>query len=289
MRKNRGKDVQNTIHLRPQSRHSMYKAVFIDLDGTLLRPDHTISEETRETIRKLMQRGILVVLVSARPYHGILPISEWLGTADMPIVSLNGGYIRLKDEIIFSSSIPTDVAATVAEEGQAYGTTMIYYTGLDWYTEDFNEHLKKEQRITDVPVTVLPFADMLSQWQQKGARLNKVMAIGDELQVAALQAKLLDTYPTGMNIYPSKPTYLEIMRQDASKTNGVKLLLEKYGIDKKEILAVGDNFNDLEMIIFAGTGVAMGNAPDAIKEAADFVTATNEEDGVRLAIEHFLH
>ncbi len=266
----------------------MYKAVFIDLDGTLLKHDHSISEETRDTIQTLIRQGILVVLVSARPFHGITPIGEWLGLTSMPQVSLNGGYIGLEGRIIFSSAIDADVAAVVNREGLDFGATLIYYTGMEWYSAVFNDYLKKEQRISEVPVIIEPFEQMVADWKRLGAGLNKVMAIGDELQIAALEAKLLGIYPAGMNIYTSKPTYLEIMRADASKTNAVKFLLEKYNIKREEILAIGDNFNDLEMIKYAGTGVAMGNAPETIQAAADYVTATNEDDGVRKAIERFV-
>lgn len=266
----------------------MYKAVFIDLDGTLLRYDHSISEATRATIQRLMAKGILVVLVSARPFHGITPISDWLGTTAFPIVSLNGAYIGLENDIIFQSSIDTVTVSALHGHAKGFDSTLIYYSGLRWFAETSNAAIEKEQRITDVKVAIAPFQSLLQEWNRQQTGVNKVMAIGKEDIISELESKLISIYHNEMNIYTSKPTYLEIMRKDASKTNAVKFLLERYKISKDEIIALGDNYNDIEMIAFAGTGVAMGNAPDAIKIAADYVTDTNESDGVRKALEKFI-
>jgi Cof subfamily protein (haloacid dehalogenase superfamily) len=265
----------------------MYKAVFIDLDGTLLRADHSMSEATRNTIQKLIAKNILVVLVSARPYHGITPISAWLGTGTLPIVSLNGAYIRLNDEVIFESCLDLKTVSELHLQAKHYDTTLIYYTGLNWYAEKANAATAKEQRITNVKVTVAPFESLMQDWSIRIMGLNKIMAIGAEKVIAAQESKLLSIFQQRLNIYTSKPTYLEIMK-DASKSSAVKYLLERFQISREESLAIGDNFNDREMIIYAGTGVAMGNAPDAIKAVADHVTDSNQNDGVRKAIEKFI-
>ena len=266
----------------------MYKAVFIDLDGTLLRADHSISEATRNTIQNLIAKNILVVLVSARPYHGITTISTWLGTGTLPIVSLNGAYIRLGDKVIFESCLDLETVSELHLQAKHYDTTLIYYTGLKWYAEKGNAATVKEQRITNVKVIVAPFESLMQDWNINITGLNKIMAIGGEKVIAAQEAKLLSIFQERLNIYTSKPTYLEIMRKDASKSIAIKYLLDRFRISREESLAIGDNFNDREMIIYAGTGVAMGNAPDAIKAVADHVTDSNQNDGVRKAIEKFI-
>ena len=88
-------------------------------------------------------------------------------------------------------------------------------------------------------------------------------------------------------MYTSKPIYLEVMNLPASKTNAINFLMKAYGISREQTIAIGDNFNDKEMIEFAGMGIAMGNAPDEVKAAADFITDTNNNDGVRKALENF--
>jgi Cof subfamily protein (haloacid dehalogenase superfamily) len=266
----------------------MYKAVFIDMDGTLLRKDHSVSLETRELLQKLIASDILVVLVSARPFHGIIPISTWLGTLSMPVVSLNGAYIALNNKIIFESSIDLDTIAILRGHAMHHDVSLIYYTGLHWYSETKNAAILKEQKITQVKVVVDSFESLMKSWVKEPTGINKVMAIGHEVVIASLEAELVSVFQSGLNIYTSKPTYLEMMREDASKTKAVQFLMKRYGIMREEIIAIGDNFNDKEMIAYAGTGVAMGNAPDAIKAVADHVTDTNQRDGVRKAIEKFI-
>lgn len=264
-----------------------YKAVFIDLDGTLLRPDHSISEATRNTIQKLIAENILVILVSARPFHGITPYSSFLGTQSFPIISLNGALIKSDNNTIFESCIDVDTVALLRQANE-YHATLIYYSGNEWFAETMNAAIIKEQKITDIKVVVAPFEELRQNWKLHNTGMNKVMAIGDKTLIPALESKLISVFQKQMNIYTSKPEYLEIMREDASKKHGVEFILKKYAIRREEIIAIGDNFNDLEMIMYAGTGVAMGNAPDAIKAAADFVTDTNVNDGVRKAIEKFI-
>ncbi len=267
--------------------NNKYKAVFIDLDGTLLRPDHSISEATRDTIQKLIAGNILVILVSARPFHGITPYSNFLGTQSFPIISLNGALIKSDNKTVFESCIDTDAVALLRQANEDHAT-LIYYSGHEWFAETLNAAVTKEQKITDVKVVVAPFDELKQYWKLYNTGINKVMAIGDERLIQALESRLISFFQKQMNIYTSKPTYLEIMREDASKKHGVQFIMEKYTISREEIIAIGDNFNDLEMIMYAGTGIAMGNAPDAIKAAAGFVTDTNVNDGVRKAIEKFL-
>jgi len=264
-----------------------FKAVFIDLDGTLLRPDHSISEATRDTIQKLVTKNILVILVSARPFHGIRPYSNFLGTQSFPIISLNGALIKSDNKTIFESCIDIDTVTLLRQENE-YNATLIYYSCNEWFAETMTAAIIKEQKITDVKVVIAPFDVLRHDWKLLNTGINKVMAIGDETLIQALEYRLIAVFQKEMNIYTSKPTYLEIMREDASKKHGVKFLLENYAISREEIIAIGDNFNDREMIMYAGTGVAMGNAPDAIKAAADFITDTNINDGVRKAIEKYI-
>lgn len=266
----------------------MYKAVFIDLDGTLLRDDHSISEESRNTIQKLVQKNILVVLVSARPIRGIIPISNWLGLQSQPLVSLNGSYIVMNNEVIFESCIDLETIKELHAVTSEANVTPIFYNGIKWYAERSNTATEREQKITDVKIVIAPFASLMEDWIHDGTCPNKVMVVGNEFVINALQSKLLTIYHDALNIYTSKPIYLEIMKKDASKTNALKNILEKFNISSEEAIAIGDNYNDKEMIMYAGLGVAMGNAPNAIKAVADYVTDTNENDGVRKAIEKFV-
>lgn len=266
----------------------MYKAVFIDIDGTLIKSDHTISEATFAIIQKLKEKNILVVLVSARPLSGISPIIKETGLLNYPVASLNGAYITADEKIIFDSVIDVTVATLVHEQLQKYNATLIYYEQVQWFSEFQNIATDYEQKITSVPITIQPFKKTLQYWQYKNSGPNKIHVIAKAAVVNEIQNNLKEQFINDLNMATSKPAYLEIMNAEASKMNAVKLLIDHYNIKREEIIAIGDNFNDKEMIEFAGTGIAMGNAPAEVKAVADYVTDTNNKDGVAKAIVKFM-
>ncbi len=263
----------------------MYKAVFLDMDGTLLKSDHTISEETKQTIGRLTRQGIPVILVSARPFDGILPYVDQLGTSHYPIVSLNGGYIVSDGRPIFQAIIDAETTGALARELKLFKNTTAYYLQREWFAEVDDEWIEHEQLIMDVPINILPVEEMVKDWSIRATGPNKMMVMSDPGSISLIQAHLKPLFRDSLDIYPSKPTFLEIMNPEASKSKAVRFLIERMGLDRSEVIAIGDNYNDKEMIRFAGMGVAMGNAPDEIKEAADYVTDTNNNDGVRKALE----
>jgi Cof subfamily protein (haloacid dehalogenase superfamily) len=265
----------------------MYKAVFTDMDGTLLKNDHTISAATQRIILALLKKGIMVIPVSARPLHGILPITLPVIDKTMPVVSLNGSYIFYQDEVLHDVRIPLADVTAVHDEIRNYNVTPMYYSQMDWYTSVDNEIIRKEQKITQVRINIQPFEQIKETWENQQNSPNKIMIAGDKEIVSAVQSRLRDVYGEKLNIYTSQPRYLEVMNYKASKRTGLEFLLERFGLQREEVIAIGDNFNDKEMIEFAGMGIAMGNAPEEIKQVADYVTDTNINDGVAKALAHF--
>lgn len=265
----------------------MYKAVFIDMDGTLLKSDHSVSEVNRVAIDKLLQKGILVVIISARPLHGILPISKGIVGSDMPIVSLNGSYILHKNEIIYQAAVSLSDTRSIHNEISAYEVSPMYYSQMDWYAEMENDRIKKEQKITLVTIKIQPFDKTLIEWELNNSGPNKILIAGDKELIKTIEERLNHLHKGKLNIYKSQATYLEVMSLEASKAKAIEFLINKYGIDKSEIIAIGDNYNDQGMIEFAGMGIAMGNAPEAIKLVANYVTDTNNNDGVAKALAQY--
>jgi Cof subfamily protein (haloacid dehalogenase superfamily) len=266
----------------------MYKAVFIDVDGTLIKSDHTVSAPTRQTIQELIKKGIMVVLVSARPPEGVLPISESIGLSDFPVASLNGGYIMLNKEVIFESFIDLETTVQLHKQLMEYGVTLLYYQQDKCFGEIMNTPVAKEQKVTKVPVIIQPFEQTLDLWKGQHSGPNKILIMSTPEAVRKMQKSLHLQYGDELNICSSKPIYLEIMNSAASKTNAIRFLLERYNLQREEIIVIGDNFNDKEMIEFGGMGIAMGNAPDEVKAAADYVTDTNNNDGVHKALRKFI-
>lgn len=279
-------------YFSPNKHHTkgnMYKAVFIDMDGTLLRKDHTVSSVTAQTIKKLISQGILVVPISARPLHGMLHITNEIFPDDTPIVSLNGGYIVHYQSVIQQIDLSVNDAISIHENVLHDDVSVMYYSQMNWFTSATSELVKKEQRITPVPITIQPFANTISLWQEQQTGPNKILIAGDATKILAIEANLLQLHGDRLNIYKSQPRYLEIMHPAASKAKAILFLMDKYGLQQQEIIAIGDNYNDKGMIEFAGLGIAMGNAPDEIKAVADYITDTNNNDGVAKALQHFFN
>ena len=266
---------------------TMYKAVFLDMDGTLLRKDHTISDVTKKAIQDLLNKGIIIVPISARPLHGILPITQNVFPESIPVVSLNGGYILHNKEIIWQTDIALSEAAFIHHELENFDVAVMYYCRMEWYATVDRTEVKKEQRITQVKIKIQPFEHSMKEWHANKSGPNKILIAGDKELIIDIEKRLLELHEGKFNIYKSQPRYLEIMNLKASKAGAVQFLAAKYGIQQNEIVAIGDNYNDKGMIEYAGMGVAMGNAPDEIKAAANYVTDTNNNDGVAKALAHF--
>jgi hydroxymethylpyrimidine pyrophosphatase-like HAD family hydrolase len=168
----------------------VYKAVFIDVDGTLIRSDHSISNATVDTIQKLKEKNILVVLVSARPLSGIVTIAEKIGLLNNPLVSLNGSYISIEGSIVFNSIIKNVATNSVHEQLQKYNSTIIYYQQTQWFSEFKNNNTDYEQEITSVPVKIQSFKNTLQYWHNNNTGANKILVITPEGVINKIQDDL---------------------------------------------------------------------------------------------------
>lgn len=267
---------------------SQYKAVFIDIDGTLIRKDHSLSQVTIETIKKIKQLGIHVILVSARPYHGILSISDQLELSNIPIASLNGSYIREGNTVLLNSKIDLDILKDLHNQLKKYNVSIIYYQQMKWFAESENQYTENEKKITEVPLIIDDFNSLVERWKLENNAPNKLLVVGEALEIQNIQSQIQPQFAASLNMCTSKPVYLEVMHIGSSKQAAIEYFLKHLKIKKEEVIAIGDNFNDIEMIQFAGLGIAMGNAPDEVKSIADHITDTNNNDGVAKAIQKFI-
>jgi len=266
----------------------MYKIVFVDIDGTLIKKDQTVSPETVTTVQRLLAKGIPVILVSARQPDAMSAVSQMIGTTSQPIVSMNGSFILMDNQPVFQSVIDLDWVRRLHGHSPEEGSGLVYYVQREWSAESPSKWTEYEQKKTPVEIRIDTFRNLLQDWSVAQTAPNKIMYMGEEVFVQELQKKLSHSFGDLLNIYPSKPTYLEITKKDASKENAIRFLIERMGIDRSEVIAIGDNFNDYEMIRYAGLGVAMGNAPQEVRQIADLVTDTNEQDGVRKVLDKLI-
>ena len=264
-----------------------YKMIVLDLDDTLLRDDHTISERTKQALMEAQKAGVKVVLASGRPTFAMKPIAEELCLADYGsyILSFNGGKILncQNYEELFSSTLSADVAHKLYEVSRHEGVYIHTYIGDTIYTEDDNPYTTIESVITGMPIQVVEnFVEAINVPVVKALMVENPEKLKDV--ECKLQAELGDQF----SIMRSKPYFLEFTEKGVTKGTSLAHLIDRLGIKREEVIAMGDSYNDLEMIEFAGLGVAMGNAPEDIKEKADYVTDTNMNDGVAKVVEKFV-
>ncbi len=261
---------------------SKYKIVFSDIDGTFIRKDHTLSEKHALAAKKLIEQKIPFVLVSARMPEGIYPITNQIGIK-IPIISYSGGLVLTADEkILYSKTIDENSARDMIEAIENIEPELRkrvspnFYAGRKWYVNSIDERVQVEINTTKASVEIVPdFRKLLD----KKILPNKLLLLGDDESCAILEKDLGGKFPN-LHVVRSSSHILDIMEKTVSKATGIKVMLEHFGLTVEDALAFGDNYNDREMLQLVGHSVVMDNAPDEIKQLADEVTDSNENDGV---------
>lgn len=263
-----------------------YKMIVLDLDDTLLRDDHTISIRTKEALMNAQKNGVKVVLASGRPTFGMKHIAKELALDEFGsfILSFNGGKIincRTNEEM-FSSTLTPESIRQLFSISRREGVFIHTYVGEEIITEDANPYTTIESELTGLPIKLVnSFVKEVNEPVVKALMVDhpdKLKIVEEKLQ------KELDDF----SIMRSKPFFLEFTEKGVTKGTSLDQLIKTCQIKREEVIAIGDSYNDLSMIEFAGLGVAMGNAPDDIKEVANFVTDTNMNDGVAKVVEKFI-
>lgn len=264
---------------------SEIKLVATDIDGTILKHNGEFNNEVINCINLLTEKNVKVVLVTGRMHKSAKKIADELGL-QTPIVSYHGALVRdntPQENIIYERYIPDDKAKSIINWCKKADVHINLYLNDDLYVEKENEFTKKYAGHQHIPFNVVPFDEI------KINKVNKILLIdyNDADKITYLSKKLQEDYPE-LFIVKSTDFFCEVCHKEATKGDGVKCLEKFYNISKDEVLTIGDHNNDIELIKAGGIGVAMGNATDELKNVADFVTDTVENDGFVKAMEKFV-
>lgn len=257
-----------------------FEAIFIDLDGTLLTDHLIISPGSVEILKKLSAAGVLVCIVTARSPAASVHFYEQMGIVNNPIICFNGALIQKNSKTLYEITIGNTRALEIIHTLKRYQISPSVYKRYDWFTESPDHWIDGEAEITNSTFTQVNFNKLFSQ----NILPNKLLGIGEPANIAAAEEHLKNSFYKDLNIHKSKPTYLEIMNNKASKKLGIQKLLEMIHVDPEKIITIGDNYNDIDMLRFSKTSVAMGNAPDEVKKIATYVTGTNNNEGIQQAL-----
>ena len=265
-----------------------YKMIVLDLDGTLTNNKKEITPRTQEALMKVQAKGVKIVLASGRPTYGIMPLAEELELKKNSgfILAFNGGkIIDCSDcRTIFEQKLDETLVPLLYHAAKKAGMQILTYQGEGIAATDKNDkYVQEEARINKMPVE--EYDDFL---QQLVYPVNKCLIVGDPAPLHQLEIKLKKELEGRMDVYRSADYFLECVPLGIDKARSLDRLITTLGITKEEVIACGDGYNDLSMINFSGLGVAMSNAADDIKAQADYVTLSNEEDGIAHVVDKFI-
>lgn len=267
----------------------MYKLIALDMDGTLFTSDKKITDRTKETLAKARAQGVKIVLASGRPLAGLqAPLKELdLIHEHEYVLSFNGALIvdtkteKIVSKCILRGTDYKDIFKLALDFGvhcQAFSPKR----GL--ITNENSHYTEVEAGMNNIDINIIDPLNDISDEED----IIKVMFIDPPEVLDAIIPKLPDWIKERYNVFKSAPFFLEFTHKDVDKGAGLLHLANYLNIEQSETMACGDQGNDYSMIKTAGLGVAMENGIDEVKKIANYITDTNDNDGVAKAIEKFV-
>nr|WP_299383899.1 Cof-type HAD-IIB family hydrolase [Allomuricauda sp.] len=262
-----------------------FKLLCSDLDGTLLSTKNDVSAFTIEEINRIKAQ-MRIVLVSARMPKSMTYLQQRMGIEGHPIISYNGALVVQQNKVLSSTIIDINTAKSVHNICRNLGIGLGLYHNDEWCVESTSERVEKEIFNTRAEPEFESTLTTLERWAQHGIGPHKIMLMGTPDSINGITPMLEKGFLDELNCYRANDTLIEIAPRSVSKLQAIQsLLLPNETL--KDVIAFGDNYNDIEMLEKVGYGVAMGNARDEAKAIANYIGLSNKEDGVaRFVKEH---
>ena len=251
--------------------------VALDLDGTLLTSDKRLSVKAIDAVTEARRRGIKVVIATARPPRTVLEIYRHL-KLNTHQINYNGALIQHPEhqQHLRHQPISPDLAYAICTVARKTDRKCIIALEIldKWFTDKHDPTLTTETGKLFKPDHVGPLLEPLKQ------PVTKLMVMAPPDRMAIIRKELMDRYKAAATFIVNEPHLTQISHYEADKGRALRFLCEKYSVQPEHVMAIGDGPNDIGMLRFAGLGVAMGNSFPGVKEAADVVAPTNDQDGV---------
>ncbi|NEV93590.1 HAD family phosphatase [Psychroflexus sp. YR1-1] len=257
----------------------MIKLICSDIDGTLLNAERELSDKTISEIHKLRNK-LPIVLISSRMPSAMRHLQKQLGILNQPLVAYNGGLISVDNTIKHSTTIPFELVRKIVGLNRK-GLHLSLFNADDWFAPQADRWTSREINNTKVNPILKTNEDVLELWKTNKTGAHKIMCMGEAEHVSEFYDELAHAFPEDLHLYRSKETYIEIAPRQISKKSAIEFLIaSEFDFDLSEVMSFGDNHNDIEMLEACGLGLAVGNAKDEAKRAADEVIGHAKEDGV---------
>lgn len=253
----------------------MIKLVAIDLDDTLLKEDLTLSIRNKETLKKAHEKGIHIVLCSGRPHAGMVRYVEELGFFNKEdyIISYNGALVNnFYNDILFRQVIGHEEISKLIDLSKKHKIDIQLYNDDTYIIGEETDYSRAYQELSGLAPIFMEDLKLVTE-------SVKILFNGpaDE-RLENLRLDIIHTFGNKLNVFYSKPNYIEVLNPLANKGLAVKYLTEYLNLRQDEVMAIGDSYNDLSMIEYAGVGVVVANGREDVKKAAQYVTAVSHED-----------
>lgn len=266
-----------------------YKLLVLDVDGTLVNSKKELSVQTITTLLKIQHAGIRIVLASGRSPYGLRHLVEKLEMEKMGgyILPFNGAQIidTKNNEVLFKKSIDPVMFPYLEKKAKKNGFSIFTYHNDQLITTDpENEHIRNEAALNGMEIVAVENLSAAVDFSP-----GKCVLVSDnKAPLIALKDQWRKRLAGVLDVYRSESFFLEVVPPFIDKGNTLGVLIDKLGISAEEVMAIGDGRRDFSMIQLAGLGIAMGNAQDSIKACADYITESNDKDGVALAVQKFI-
>ena len=270
------------------------RMIGLDMDGTLLTTEKELTEHTREVLREAIDRGVVVLPATGRPLAGIPEEVLKFPGVRYAVASNGARIVDLKESrVLYEDLVPYETGRRVLEICSRYDSMLeIYYDGVGYAEEEKLKHL--DEYVPRLPMARYiassrrPVADVRAMHEERKAPTDKVQALFRTTEECKKAWKEVEKEIPDIEITGALSNNIEVNAKGVNKGRGLLMLGEILGIRREEIMACGDGANDIAMLREAGLGVAMENALDTVKEAADVITLSNDCDGVAAAIEKYV-
>ena len=269
----------------------MYKLVATDLDGTLVTDEKELTKKTVEVIKEASKKGVKIMISSGRSFYRLEKFIDALDLRkeNQCTICFNGGMIveNKTKEMLYSKSLDAEEVEELIQLGKALRLPIMIYTRDTHYVETIPEVVRKNTKnLKGMNLKVVNFNQI--NFNKPENYIYKVCFIDKPEKIIEKRKQISEEILKKYEITSSVPEYLEIVKKGIKKSEAIKVVMEKYDIKQDEVMAIGDGENDVEMLDFAGLGIAMENASDFVKGFANDVTTSNNHDGVANAIEKYI-
>ncbi|RKD24653.1 hydrolase [Ammoniphilus oxalaticus] len=257
--------------------------ITIDVDDTLLNDAGIVTEGTKQAIMQAMERGVKVTLATGRMYASAVQVAQQMGL-NVPLITYQGSLVKnlIDGETLYERFVPQEITELLFDYADKHQLHLQGYFQDRLYGTEDNDKIKRYASIAKVPYTIEDAAFL------RAKPLTKLLFFEEPDVLEIHEQHFKKVFGDRVYITRSKPFFLEVLHRDATKGHAVRFLAERSGCSMSDVIAIGDSWNDHEMIEAAGLGVAMDNAIDSLKAIADYITRSNNDDGVKHVIEKFI-